>query len=139
MVIHLPTVNACLNLTAAIFLLLGWRAIRNKKPDTHRRFMFAALTASCLFLISYLTYHFTTVGITKYQGEGIARIIYFSILLTHTPLAVIIVPFCIAAVYFALKGDFKRHVRITRWLMPVWLYVAVTGVIIYLMLYTFSP
>ena len=135
--LHLPTLNACLNLTAGILLFLGWRAIRNKKSAMHKRFMLGALGASFLFLISYLTYHLTTVGVTRYQGQGILRFIYFAILLTHTPLAVIIVPFCVAAVYFALRGDFARHVRITKWLLPVWMYVSVTGVIIYLMLYVF--
>lgn len=134
---YLPTLNACLNLTAGILLFVGWRAIRNKKSAVHKRFMLAALTASFLFLISYLTYHLTTVGVTRYQGQGILRFIYFFILLTHTPLAVIIVPFCLRAVYFALRGDFARHVRITKWLLPVWMYVSVTGVLIYLMLYVF--
>ncbi len=134
---YLPTLNACLNLTAGILLFVGWRAIRNKKSAVHKRFMLAALTASFLFLISYLTYHLTTVGVTRYQGQGILRFIYFFILLTHTPLAVIIVPFCLRAVYFALRGDFARHVRITKWLLPVWMYVSVTGVLIYLILYVF--
>ncbi len=134
---YLPTINACLNFTAGILLFLGWRAIKNKKSTVHKRFMIAALSASFLFLICYLTYHLTTVGITRYQGQGILRVVYFSILLTHTPLAIIIVPFCLRAVYFALRGDFVRHVRITKWLLPVWMYVSVTGVLIYLMLYIF--
>jgi len=135
--LHLPTLNACLNLTAGILLFLGWRAIRNKKSAVHKKFMIAALICSFLFLVSYLTYHLTTAGVTRYQGQGMLRFIYFSILLTHTPLAVIIVPFCLRAVYFALRGDFARHVRITRWLLPAWMYVSVTGVLIYLMLYIF--
>lgn len=133
----LPTLNACLNLMAGILLFFGWQAIRNKKSAVHKKFMVAALTASFLFLVSYLTYHLTTVGVTRYQGQGVIRAIYFFILLTHTPLAAIIVPFCLGAVYFALRGDFARHVRIAKWLLPVWIYVAVTGVIIYLMLYVF--
>ncbi len=132
-----PTLNACLNLTAGVLLFLGWRAIRGKKTAAHKRFMVAALTASFLFLVSYLTYHLTTVGVTRYQGQGLIRGVYFLILLTHTPLAVIIVPFCLRAVYFAMQGDFARHVRITKWLLPVWMYVSVTGVLIYLMLYIF--
>ncbi len=135
--LHLPTLNACLNLTAGILLFLGWRGIRNKKSAVHKKFMIAALICSFLFLVSYLTYHLTTAGVTRYQGQGMLRFIYFSILLTHTPLAVIIVPFCLRAVYFALRGDFARHVRITRWLLPAWMYVSVTGVLIYLMLYIF--
>ena len=99
-------------------------------------FMGAALIASTLFLGFYLTYHLS-VGTTRYQDEGISRIIYFTILLTHTPLAVAIVPFSLMAVYHALRGNFVSHTRITRWLFPVWLYVSVTGVLIYLMLYQF--
>jgi putative membrane protein len=99
--------------------------------------MLAALAASFLFLCSYLTYHFFYHGFTRYQGEGILRPIYFFILLTHTPLAVLIVPFCVAAVYFAFKGNFKKHTAITRWLLPTWMYVSLTGVLIYFMLYVF--
>ncbi len=99
--------------------------------------MTAALLFSFLFLCGYLFYHLYGTGITRYKGEGILRIVYFFILLTHTPLAVLLVPFCIAAVYFAFRGDFPRHTRITRWLLPAWLYVSVTGVLIYLMLYVF--
>ena len=135
--LHLPTLNACLNFTAGILLFFGWLAIRNKKSALHKKFMVAALTASFLFLVSYLTYHLTTVGVTRYHGQGAMRDIYFFILLTHTPLAVIIVPFCLRAVYFAMRGDFARHVRVTKWLLPVWMYVSVTGVLIYLMLYVF--
>ena len=97
--------------------------------------MGAALLASILFLLFYLVYHLSGGGLTRYQGEGLLRIIYFAILLTHTPLAVIIVPFSFLAVYHALKQNFNAHVRITRWLFPVWLYVSVTGVLIYVMLY----
>lgn len=135
--LHLPTINACLNLTAGVFVFLGWRAIRNRKSAAHKQFMIAALAASLFFLICYLTYHLSGAGITRYQGQGIIRLVYFAILLTHTPLAVLIVPFALAAVYFALWGDFKQHVAITRWLLPAWLYVSITGVIIYLMLYVF--
>lgn len=133
----LPTLNACLNLTAGILLFSGWQAIRNKKSAVHKKLMVAALTASFLFLVSYLTYHLTTTGVTRYQGDGLIRGVYFFILLTHTPLAVIIVPSSLWAVYFALRGDFARHVRITKWLLPVWMYVSATGVLIYLMLYIF--
>ncbi len=133
----LPTINACLNGLSFIFLFLGWRAIKARDQQRHKQLMLMALTASFLFLCSYLTYHFLHQGLTRYQGEGIWRFIYFFILLTHTPLAAIIVPFCIAAVYFAFKGNFKKHTAITRWLLPVWMYVSLTGVLIYLMLYVF--
>lgn len=132
---NLPTVNACLNVTAALFLILGWKAIRQKNESAHAAFMSAALVASFLFLGFYLAYHLLAAGLTRYQGEGISRIIYFTILLTHTPLAVLIVPFSLLAVTHAVKKNYPLHIRITRWLLPVWLYVSITGVVIYIMLY----
>jgi len=131
-----PTLNASLNFTAACLLILGYRAIKAGKRDIHKKFMVAALACSTLFLISYLSYHYLH-GSTKYQGEGLLRILYFAILITHTPLAVLIVPFIIAAVYFALKGNYERHKKIVKWVYPTWMYVSVTGVVIYLMLYVF--
>ncbi len=136
--IHLPTLNAFLNGTAGILLILGWRAIKKGNQTLHRKYMIAAFFCSCAFLISYLTYHLTTTGITPYKGQGIWRAVYFFVLGTHTPLAVLIVPFILAALRFALKGNFSAHTRITRWLFPTWLYVSITGVVIYLMLYVFS-
>jgi len=135
---NLPIINACLNGTAAIFLFLGYKAIKRGDRNLHKKFMIAALTASTLFLTSYITYHVLKEGVvTRYQGEGIWRVVYYTILITHTPLATIIVPFCIAAVIFAMKGNYTAHVKITRWLYPTWMYVSVTGVLIYLMLYVF--
>lgn len=131
----LPTVNASLNFLAGIFLVSGYRAIKSGNRDLHTKLMICALVASTVFLASYLTYHFLTPGPNKYQGEGVMRFIYFTILLTHTPLAAIIVPFCIAAVVFAIKGNYAAHVKITKWLFPAWMYVSVTGVLIYLFLY----
>ena len=125
--------NAC----AGILLVLGWRAIKAGKRETHRKLMKSAFITSFLFLCSYLTYHYLKHGVTHYHREGILKIIYFFILGTHTPLAILIVPFAITALTFALKGEFQRHTRITKWLLPVWLYVSVTGVVIYLMLYIF--
>jgi len=98
---------------------LGWRAIKAGKKDVHQKFMICALVASTCFLCSYLYYHFTIAGITRYHEEGIIRWIYFAILITHTPLAAIIVPFCIMAVYYAYKQNFQKHVKITKWLFPV--------------------
>lgn len=132
-----PTINASLNGLSAILLFLGRRAIKNKNQLLHRKLMIAALISSALFLICYVTYHIMIKGVTKYQGQGILRPIYFSILLTHTPLATLMVPFILTAFYFALKGDFQKHVRLTVWVWPVWMYVSVTGVLIYLMLYIF--
>ncbi len=131
-----PTINAALNFTAAVLLYMGYRAIKKGDRQTHQKYMISALVASALFLICYLVYH-ALHGSTKYTEEGILRIVYFGILLTHTPLATLMVPFILAAVYFAFRGNFERHVKITRWLFPVWMYVSVTGVIIYVMLYVF--
>ena len=133
---NLPILNASLNATAGILLFLGWRAIKQGKQKVHQKFMITALCISVLFLCSYLTYHYFE-GVHRYQGQGIWRPIYFFILGTHTPLAVIIVPFCLTAVYHAVRGNFQKHTRITKWLFPTWMYVSVTGVIIYFMLYVF--
>jgi len=135
---YLPTINACLNATAGILLFFGWRAIKQGKREVHKKFMIAALICSAMFLYSYISYHIMMKGlVTRYTGEGIIRIIYFTILITHTPLATIIVPFCLIAVYHAYRQNFEAHVKITKWLFPVWMYVSVTGVVIYLMLYVF--
>ncbi|OGX37397.1 MAG: hypothetical protein A3C36_04455 [Omnitrophica WOR_2 bacterium RIFCSPHIGHO2_02_FULL_52_10] len=135
---YLPTVNACLNATAFVLLMVGWRAIKAGHRVRHQKFMIAALIASSLFLCSYVTYHYLIHGaVTRYQGTGIWRCVYFTILVTHTPLAMAIVPFCAMAVYHAVRGNFTAHVKITRWLFPAWVYVSVTGVAIYLMLYVF--
>lgn len=133
----LPLLNATLNGLAGIFLILGWRAIKRGKQKLHQKLMVAALCSSALFLCSYLTYHALIHGVTQYQGQGLLRAIYFIILGTHTPLAAIIVPFSIIAVRHAIRKDFAKHTRITRWLFPVWMYVSLTGVLIYLMLYVF--
>ncbi len=133
----LPAINASLNAFAGCFLLLGWLAIKGGRRDLHQVWMSCAMAASMLFLCSYLTYHFMVPGVTRYQGAGFLRILYFSILLTHTPLAVVVVPASIMAVKYALQGNFQKHVGITKWLYPVWVYVSLTGVIIYLMLYVF--
>ena len=133
----LPTINASLNALAGIFLVLGFLAIQRKDKVQHKKFMLCAFASSTLFLCCYLYYHLTSRGITHYQGKGISRIIYFSILGTHTPLAVLIVPFIIMAIRYALRGEFDKHTKITRWLYPTWVYVSVTGVLIYLMLYVF--
>ena len=135
----LPTINASLNGLAGVFLVLGFLAIKRKDRVTHKKYMLCAFTSSALFLCTYLYYHLTSAGITHYKGTGLSRGIYFFILDTHTPLAALIVPFIIMTIRHALKGDFQKHTRITKWLYPTWLYVSVTGVIIYLMLYVFKP
>ncbi|MBI5092098.1 MAG: DUF420 domain-containing protein [Candidatus Hydrogenedentes bacterium] len=135
MTTHLPTINAILNGTAALLLLAGRRAIKSGKPKAHQRLMLSALTASAAFLACYLYYHFAIHGMTRYQGQGALRYFYFFILATHTPLAAIMPPFIALAVWHAAQGRLDKHIRITRWLWPVWMYVSVTGVAIYLMLY----
>lgn len=130
----LPTLNAILNSTSAILLATGYVFIRRKNINAHRACMTAAFATSTLFLISYLIYHFN-VGSVKFQGQGTVRLIYLAILLTHTVLAVVIVPMIFITLARALGGRFDRHRAIARWTLPLWLYVSVTGVVVYLMLY----
>ncbi|MGQ0761386.1 MAG: DUF420 domain-containing protein [Acidobacteriota bacterium] len=134
----LPHFNAALNFTSFVLLVSGYFFIRHKNIIAHRNCQIAALSVSVLFLISYLTYHFQH-GATKFQGQGIARPIYFTILTTHTILAAVIVPFVIVTFRRAKRGDFLRHKAIARWTLPMWLYVSVTGVLVYLMLYHLYP
>ena len=131
----LPTINASLNASAGVFLVLGGIAIKNKDRVRHRVMMIGAFSSSVLFLCAYLFYHLTSRGISHYQGTGLSRTVYFIVLGTHTPLAVLIVPFIIMAICHALRGEYEKHKAITRWLYPTWIYVSVTGVIVYLMLY----
>lgn len=135
----LPTINASLNGLAGVCLLLGFLAIKRGDRQTHKKWMVAAFACSTLFLCAYVYYHAATHLLTRYQGQGFNRALYFFILGTHTPLAVLIVPFILLAVRHALKGEFEKHKRITRWLYPAWMYVSVTGVLVYLMLYIFKP
>jgi len=130
----LPTVNAILNAMSACFLICGYAFIRKRKIAAHRNCMLTAMTVSALFLISYLIYH-SQVGATKFSGTGWVRPVYFAILISHTVLAAAIVPMATVTLYRALRKDFSRHRLIARWTLPIWLYVSVTGVLIYLMLY----
>lgn len=134
---HIPAVNATLNGIAALFLLLGWLAVRRGNLVRHRQFMLSAFAVSAVFMAFYLYYHYTIGTVTRYQGQGLLRGLYFFILITHIPLAMLVVPGCLLALGFAWKKRFDLHVRVTRWLWPVWMYVSVTGVMIYLMLYVF--
>lgn len=134
----LPAVNATLNGLAAILLTAGFVAIRRRRVRTHRALMISALIASTLFLVSYLYYHYHT-GSTRFTGVGWVRPVYFTILISHTFLAASIVPLVLVTLYRALKGDFSRHKRIARWTLPAWLYVSVTGIVVYLMLYHLYP
>lgn len=131
-----PLINAVLNGTSATLLCSGYYFIRNKNVALHRRCMLLALVSSTLFLVSYLTYHIGfRVGSVRYQGTGWTRPVYFSILLTHTILAVVILPMVLITVMRALKGRIEKHRQIAHWTLPLWLYVSVTGVVIYWMLY----
>lgn len=134
----LPHVNAILNSTSALLLLAGFRFIRLGRIAAHRNCQVSAVVTSSLFLISYLTYHYYH-GATRFAGQGIVRPFYFTILTTHTILAIVIVPLILLTLYRATRGDFIRHRRIARWTLPLWLYVSVTGVIVYLMLYQIYP
>ncbi len=134
----LPALNAALNGTSALLLAVGYIMIRWKKITAHKVCMLSAFGTSTLFLISYLTYHYH-VGSIHFAGQGRIRALYFTILISHTILAVAILPLALVTVYRALKGRFDRHVRIARWTLPIWLYVSVTGVIVYWMLYRLYP
>ncbi len=135
---YLPHLNAFLNSTSALLLIAGYGFIRTARVRAHRNCQVAAVATSTLFLISYLTYHYYH-GDTRFLGQGIVRPFYFAVLISHVILAIVIVPLVIITVYRAARGDFKRHRRIARWTLPLWLYVSVTGVIVYLMLYQIYP
>jgi putative membrane protein len=130
----LPTINAFLNSVSAILLVWGYTLIRRKRIQQHRRVMIAAFTASVLFLICYLVYHYH-VGSVRYPGTGFLRTVYLTILATHTVLAAAVAPLAAITLIRGLKSRFDRHRRIARWTLPIWLYVNVTGVVIYWMLY----
>ena len=135
---YLPHLNACLNGTSALLLLSGYTFIKTRNVAAHRACQVSALVVSLLFLVSYITYH-SFHGSTRFQGTGLARPIYFTILISHTILAIVIVPLVIVTFRRALHGDFVRHRRIARITLPLWLYVSVTGVVVYLMLYHIYP
>lgn len=130
----LPALNATLNATSTVLLLTGYVLIRRRHIAQHRACMLAALATSTLFLVSYVIYH-ANAGSRPFAGTGPIRVVYFAILLTHVVLAATILPLSVVTVARALGGRFDRHVRIARWTLPLWLYVSVTGVVIYLMLY----
>lgn len=132
----LPTLNASLNATATVLLVVGYSLIRQGKRDAHRNVMVAAFVVSVVFLVSYLIYH-AKVGSVPYRGMGVARTIYFAILITHVILAAAVPFLAVITLYRAWKGQFAAHRRIAKWTFPIWLYVSVTGVIVYLMLYRF--
>jgi uncharacterized membrane protein YozB (DUF420 family) len=130
----LPALNATLNATSGALLLTGWLMIRRGRIAAHRGCMLAAFVASSLFLVSYVVYH-TQVGSRPFTGTGAVRPIYFGILISHVLLAAAIVPLALVTLRRALRGDFVGHRQIALWTFPIWMYVSVTGVVIYLMLY----
>ena len=131
---HLPTLNAALNASSAALLIAGYSAIRRGKREVHRKFMLAAFACSVLFLISYLVYHFQ-VGSVRFQRTGAIRTVYLTILFTHTVLAAAVPFLAVITLRRALAARFDKHRRIARWTLPIWLYVSVTGVVVYWMLY----
>jgi len=138
-----PAVNASLNALSGVFLLTAYVFIKQKKIATHRRFMLAACTTSLLFLASYVTYHYLKhlqgAAMTKFAGTGGWRTLYLTILTSHTILAVTIVPLAILSVYNGLKMRVPQHRRVARWTFPLWMYVSVTGVLVYFFLYHWFP
>jgi uncharacterized membrane protein YozB (DUF420 family) len=134
----LPALNAVLNMTSAILLVTGYLCVRRRKVTQHKLCMLSAFVTSSLFLISYLTLRYYA-GMTRFTGQGWIRPIYFTILISHTILAATILPLALVTLSRGLRGDVDRHVRIARWTLPLWLYVSVTGVLVYWILYHLYP
>jgi uncharacterized membrane protein YozB (DUF420 family) len=134
----LPHVNAILNSTAIVLLIVGYLLIRRKRIMAHRVCMGLATLVSAAFLVCYLVYHFE-VGSVKFTGQGVIRTVYFAILLSHTVLAAVVPVLVGITLYRAVRGQFERHRRVARWTLPIWLYVSVTGVLVYLLLYQLYP
>ena len=135
MTVHdLPAVNASLNALSGMLLLCGYTLMRLRRIELHRRFMIAAFTASSLFLICYVVYH-AQVGSVRFTRQGFVRPLYYTILFTHVTLAIALVPLAIVTLSRGLGGRYPQHRRIARWTFPIWLYVSVTGVLVYVLLY----
>ena len=135
MTVHaLPALNATLNAISGVLLVIGYALMRAKKIELHRRVMIAAFVTSSLFLVSYLTYH-AQVGSVRFTREGFVRPLYFTILITHVTLAAVVLPMAIVTLTRGLKGRYPRHRAIAKWTFPIWLYVSVTGVLVYVLLY----
>jgi len=130
----LPAVNASLNAISGVLLVAGYLLIRARRIEQHRRCMIAAFTASSLFLICYVVYH-AQVGSVRFTRQGFVRPLYYSILITHVTLAVVVVPLAIVTLSRGLQARYPRHRAIARWTLPIWLYVSVTGVLVYVLLY----
>jgi putative membrane protein len=129
----LPAVNAVLNGTAATLLAFGLAAIRRGRREVHKRLMVSAFAASVVFLVGYVLYHYAH-GDTQFEGLGVVRTVYFTVLITHVVLSIVMLPMILATFYLAARERFTAHRRLARWTLPIWLYVSVTGVVIYFML-----
>ena len=129
----MPGVNAALNATSATLLLAGLIAIRNGRREVHKRLMVSAFAASAVFLVGYVLYHYAH-GDTQYQGQGTIRIAYFTILISHVLLSIVMLPMILTTFFLAARERFAAHKRLARWTLPIWIYVSVTGVLIYFML-----
>jgi putative membrane protein len=133
----LPAINALLNLTSAIFLVLAYQAVRQRDFAAHARRMLCALAASALFLVSYIVYH-SVHGDTKFGGHGAVRPVYFFVLITHVSLSAVVLPFIFSSLFFSLSGRFPVHKMVSRYTLPIWLYVSITGVLVFLLLRVYS-
>jgi uncharacterized membrane protein YozB (DUF420 family) len=135
MTVHnLPAVNATLNAISGVLLLVGYALIRARRVDLHRRFMMAAFAASSLFLVCYVVYH-AQVGSVRFTRQGFVRPLYFTILITHVTLAAVVLPLAIVTLSRGLAAKYAVHRKVARWTFPIWLYVSVTGVLVYVLLY----
>jgi uncharacterized membrane protein YozB (DUF420 family) len=135
MTVHdLPAVNATLNALSGILLIIGYAMIRSRRIEQHRKFMIAAFAASCLFLVFYVVYH-AQVGSVRFMRQGLVRPLYFTILATHVVLAAAVPPLALITLSRGLKARYPQHRRIARWTFPIWMYVSVTGVLVYVLLY----
>lgn len=133
----LPFVNAFFNSVSAVAIMLGVRAIRGGRRDVHQRWMLTALASSAVFLVSYVTYH-ALHGDSRFLGQGLVRPIYFAILISHIVLSVVALPMVLSTFYLSLSGSFAAHRRLARWTFPIWLYVSITGVVVFAMLQIFG-
>jgi putative membrane protein len=134
---HLPALNALFNGTSAVFLLLALRSIRSRKVAEHARYMLGALASSALFLVSYIVYH-SVHGDSKFQGQGVIRPVYFVVLVSHIVLSALVLPLIFTSFFYSLAGRFPQHRKVARVALPVWLYVSVTGVLVFVMLRSYG-
>jgi putative membrane protein len=130
---RLPAINALLNLTSAVFLVLAYQAVRRRAFATHARRMLCALAASALFLVSYIVYH-SVHGDTRFGGHGAVRPLYFFVLITHVGLSAVVLPLIFSSLFFSLSGRFPVHKKVSRYTLPIWLYVSITGVLVFVLL-----